>query len=561
MKAVLASLVCQAALGAQPTPSQTPADVLQGFFPGRSGNVILRSETPEQPRDCESIFWDASPDGDYLEVQDRSQQHSLSAFTIADVVTETLGVQPANDEGAPAFVHKNMFNRARANFIFGLESIGSDLVRKHGLSHLKQLGDDSAVATQMDYPAYPYDSVAVATSISTGSAPAQHGVVGRYWRSEGQHVTAFTPSDPSSYPMVATAADLLSQSFNGNSLTLSISTRDQLASAFSVNQAVAKMEGNNLCFASKGRGFEPCASHGASPIGSSLRISPESLRTSLMDSQSSVLRHVSSGSVSAAATDGKVTVSYPGGWNDRQEQVKFDLDFSEEAHLFMELQYVDAVLSLLGTNQELAALVKDDYPDLLSVTLTSITSLVDKYGRESVEVIGALHLVDALIPKFLDSVANLYNRRVVAEVLLMGSHSSFVSATDRRKLFQDLHVLLPHEGHLPQFFPLLYVNSSQLSTVCEMLSLRLHELKYQVFCPSSITGTMTDARFLTQSEEQVLKVDEADIALYHIVLWSSLGGAFTVLAVVYSMMYMSFKKDPMLYTSLPPEKSEAKKNR
>lgn len=551
-------VLSQVALGLPNGSSEIPTDVLQGFFPGRSGNIVLKSEIPEEPRDAEILFLD--PSGQFLTAS--IERSVMSDYSIADVITATVGVQPVHTSGAPKFVKKNMFHRAHANLLLSVESVGSDLVGKHDLSNLQALRERSPVKNKLQYEAYPYDSLAVATSISTGEAPARHGVVGRYWRYENEHITAFSSQNSASYAQTATVADLMSQTFSGNSLTLSVSSDQQLASAFSVNIGLKQPQWNNMCFSRSAQGYSPCNPN----LPEDLTASSSSVHQQLLDNTTSVLR-LASGSVKAQiGQNSKVEVTYPGSWSGRSEKASFDLQFEPDLHFFYELQYVSSVLESLEKNPHLAALVQDDYPDFVAITLTSMTQLVEKYGRESVEFIGALHLVDALIPRFLDAFSKLYDSNAVSEVVLLGSHSSFVAAADRRHLFQSLHKLMPSEEHLPQFFPQLYVNLSQLVTLCEGLSLQLASLKYRVYCPSSVSGIMTDARVLTRSSKQaragrVGAPSDAEIELYHITLWTSLGGGFLLYGVIYSLAFMSVRKDPMLYTSLAPDKSEGKKSR
>jgi hypothetical protein len=259
------------------------------------------------------------------------------------------------------------------------------------------------------------------------------------------------------------------------------------------------------------------------------------------------------------------------------QYVRYDLTLPEDMMLFAELQAAFSFVTVLKS-PDASLLVKDDFPDFYSISFNSVTKLTEKYGRHSTQVIGALYLLDKSIPLLHDHFSKLYPNRLLSEVVFLGSHPSSLSANnpDKKPLMSILNRLMPSQHFFDSgLFPSLYIHGAdeRHQDYCDILNLQLKEndIGFQVFCLESRSGINALGReeapiFLTQSSvgyraNSDQPVYSKDVAKYQIVLWISLILLFFTIWVVYSLAFMSFKKDTLIYSTFNPkwENREAKR--
>jgi len=222
-------------------------------------------------------------------------------------------------------------------------------------------------------------------------------------------------------------------------------------------------------------------------------------------------------------------------------------------------------------------LVNDEVPDFYAFTFSAITSLIESYGREGAEVVGALHLTDALLPKFIHDYQALYPKRALVSVLLLGAHSSEWMSVDKREAFAEISQLLPSQSHLADYYPNIYVDTdrARLVEACQVLSLKLDTIGYSVYCPSSplqpvISVSSSNNRFRssrhlfssngTNASCGNSTVPCEDLYRYQIVLWTAIGGAFILFWTIYTIGWMAFKKDTLLYSTFNPNWEDRKRH-
>eukprot|EP01027_Heterolobosea_sp_BB2_P027840 GEZU01043512.1.p2 GENE.GEZU01043512.1~~GEZU01043512.1.p2 ORF type:complete len:406 (+),score=174.15 GEZU01043512.1:100-1317(+) len=115
----------------------------------------------------------------------------------------------------------------------------------------------------------------------------------------------------------------------------------------------------------------------------------------------------------------------------------FSMDVEEDFAFFAELQAFNRVLKALNKCHKTKALVNDENPDFVAMTLSSLKGIANKYGVKSAQYAAAAHLVDSAIPHFVNKFAAAYDERTVAEVVLLApqvaDHQSRI-ATNNRKL-------------------------------------------------------------------------------------------------------------------------------
>jgi len=157
--------------------------------------------------------------------------------------------------------------------------------------------------------------------------------------------------------------------------------------------------------------------------------------------------------------------------------------------------------------------------------------MLEKYGRSSPQFIASLYLVDAAVGKIVSSMSSLYSDRLVSEIVLLGSHPSYLTSYDTRTVFAQLSRLLPREdnGALSTHYPNLYIDSSStdLQDVCRVLSIELQRSGVDVFCPSYfdrsllVTSELYKTRTLATTSTTTNSTT-VNIALYQITLWISI---------------------------------------
>jgi len=357
-------------------------------------------------------------------------------------------------------------------------------------------------------------------------------------------------------------------------MLLSVSSSAQHAAAFSANPALsAHLRGNNFCIAMKENGFGPTAGTKAGVDAATLSRSTTELlellaHTELFDSSSASDKSSSSSSsnlqVDASQLQSQqLTVSFPVVNNNRvhRERVVFDLNAPEQASFFAELMYVESLPRALRSSR-LAALIADDTPDMLSITLTGLTGLIETHGRSSHQVVAAMHLVDVALPTLLTKLNLVYGGRAVSEVVLLGSHPSFTEAVDRRDLMATINRLLPAQD-AKTYYPAMYVDSTSaapaLLEVCQVLKVELDNAGFNVYCPQSQPTVSPTVFFETQANAVPVVIAVASVFRYQIALWLCIILALWVFGAAYSLAFMSFKKDSLLYSTFNPNWEDRKR--
>jgi len=280
--------------------------------------------------------------------------------------------------------------------------------------------------------------------------------------------------------------------------------------------------------------------------------------------------------VAIAPTQSRLTLTFSS--KGSHHQVVFDLNTPEQAMFWEELMYAEALISSL-TSPAMQQLTDDSTPDFFAFSFTSLTGLVEKYGRMSGEVVGALRVLGASVPVLLRRAASAWDNEVVEHVVLLGSHSSVLHPVDHRALFAHLHRLLPNLRDLETYYPSIYLDDetvnddARLREVCRVLSVELVHSGVKVECPSvkravivpdkaephypvSFSTLMFELQSSTYSSSSTLP---NAVKSYQIKLWVSIVLALLVFLIIYSIIYMSFKKDTLLYSTFNPNWEERKR--
>jgi len=258
------------------------------------------------------------------------------------------------------------------------------------------------------------------------------------------------------------------------------------------------------------------------------------------------------------------------------QSTTYDLHVDQDLQFLSELQTAYTLGRTLSSSSA-QGLVQDDVPDSYAITFSTYTGLIEKYGRSSAEAAAGLHILDNAVPMLLETFSNLYPDRLLAQVVLMGSHPSTKASVDRRNLFAEVQKLVPTVKNIAETFPVVYLQAgSESAHICKSVSMHIKDPSYQVFCPASqLVSALFNANERNQhsfvdKQDSSVKTNAAvltattenseDVEVYQIVLWLSIIMFFVTLAAAYSLAGMSFKRDPLLYSTFNP-KWENRKNK
>jgi len=565
---------------------ERPPEIEDGYFNGRSGDMILKPEQYQYP-DISMVLLDQT--GKIL-VDDRKEE--ISIYNVADLIGRSLGVAPIDTKFvASDYIKSKFFNRPMANLLIELDSIGDHIfidpsigVKLKYLTALRD-GEINGLPVKVTQASYPANSVTLATSLISGRKPSKHGIIAKEWKTpDGSIVHGYSSDDPSTWSQVANLPDLICQTFHGKSLIVSLSGDEQNAKANSVNPTVVKahptwtndytahFNTKNMNFIVTSQGNNPAIRGTFEDLtANNIRQIFASHQNSILDSFQEEIKY-REGFVSLEYTSDDGTTQY----------VRYDLTLPQHMLLFAELQGAYSLVNTLKS-PNVKTLVEDDFPDFYSISFTSVNSLTEKYGRHSVEVIGALYLFDKTVKIIHDHFSKLYPHRLLSEMVLLGSHPSSLSVNnpDKRPLFSILNRLLPSQNFFDSgLFPSLYIRGTTEKldeNYCEILNLQLkeEEIGFEVYClptrptvhfleqsiPVSFAEKSTMNSYVDEEDDDEVTVTDADVRKYQIVLWISLLMFFITLFTVYKMAFMTFKKDTLIYSTFNPnwENREARR--
>ena len=217
--------------------------------------------------------------------------------------------------------------------------------------------------------------------------------------------------------------------------------------------------------------------------------------------------------------------------------------------------------------------MQDDEQDLIVFSFAGFTKLIEKYGRESEQFRGGLKMFTQLFPLLASQYASLFESHPTAStmqtIVFLGAHPTVLEKQDPRQV----EALLKADNvKNTEFYPNVYVSTREVDKVCAKLNKDLAPLKYSAYCPSTVAGHMLvesassiPKRTLAAGEpsgdanpDYYFPTDD-EIGRYQIALWLSIIMTLIAIGAIYSLAYMPFKKDTMLYSSFNPNWEDRKR--
>jgi len=494
--------------------AQLPASVNNGFFEGRSGDLLLKPNTVKD--DSYLVFL-----GDNKVVVPKKELN-LPETRVADLLSHLMGTAPLTPNVDRAdFPKKGFFNNPKANLMFVLDSTmpGSELVLKH----------------KIESEAYPDDSLAALTSILTGATPSQHGIIAEAWldREKGDKVTAFESWAPSqSGSRSATLQDIFGLAFGGRSLTLSFSSKLQMARALSAKPFLLKTSSPNHGFFWSGKGFDSVYAEKSEFSANSQQLME--VLTRLQNAPVALNKERTA--LVVEGTEGQTELTLTA-----EEVMKFAAEVAYSLHL----------VELLSANDKLSALVSDDVPDFFTIGFSTLKDLQSKYGKASAEMKAVSVVVNYVMSTVVSKLSALYQGRLLAEAIFLGSNEEVASANQQQLLEKTRSTLvsqLADEEHLADYYPSVYLNEElsleQKDEACSFLRQVLDAASVEVFClphPSHFRSLRADSNNTGDGTVQ------NNMETFHIVLWTSIVLILTTFFAAVVMFTIDASKDTMIY--------------
>jgi len=469
-------------------------------FPGRSGQIII---SPSNIQDGSTLL---------ILNNERVIKHTkaseIDEISVADLIGHLLGTPILNDEASrKSFPSTSVFNRPTANLLFVIDGIDAEF----GKQFLQLEGQK----LRLNRVAYPEDNIASLATLSSGQTPSVHGIVSGSWSHKGRTLYGYS----SVQSRTANFVDMLSQSFNGEPLTLSVSGDFQSAAAFSVHKDVQDQMDywNNQAFYwnSDSNRFDSIFGN---DLGSSLQFS----RASIIDLASK-----------------------------RNNIELFDLKSQEDFLFFAELEMIQSVVASLSSDVALSTLVSDVTPDAFTFVFSSLKGLVAKYGASSSQSTTAAVLLNELIAQVMENINSLYHGKLASEILLMTP-----SAYDRMKVdpvrqvvYSTIQSHVANKEFFDSFFPSIYVKEgTNTDNVCKAVSAKL-PAGYIAHCnfadDYSLFPSLKQTDNSTNSTNSTS--DSNSAADFQIVLWMSILLILILAAIIYAMFTLSDGDDSLLY--------------
>jgi hypothetical protein len=475
-----------------------------------------------------------------------SQEAELPIGQLADVATRVLGVKPVHANTALPFVKASPLHKARANLIVAVETLGEESLSNHAMSNLQKLRNEHH-SFKLTGQSYPHSAVTVSATLATGQSPARHGIVGEGWfTAAGEKQFAY--SSAATAAAVGNVADIVSQSFDGRSLTVSACSKPALAAAHAVHPRLraAHPTWHNIAFSMKGHQFASLYPSAQTHLELSFSDIVHVLRSEGLPKlvASAQMKYNKDNTLTVTVGDASAT---------------FHLDVEESMALFAELAFADHLLYQLRHAPALSALVADNAPDAFALTFASLKGLRNKFGAASAEVKVAMRLLDQAVPALVDRFAALYNDRLVAEIVVLGGERQPFSAN----VIATLERVMPTEVS-DAFFPAVYASQSgvDVQAVCAALRTEFSGNKEaRVVCQEQKASFLSTGEqlFQTAAATAAAAPSEADIATYQIVLWSSVGLVLALALAINLLCSMENKQDTMLYSRFNPNWADRKR--
>jgi predicted AlkP superfamily pyrophosphatase or phosphodiesterase len=333
------------------------------------------------------------------------------------------------------------------------------------------------------------------TTVSSGSTPSEHGIVSSVWEaSDGKKVNAYSSEGQS---VISNFADTLSQISDGQSLIISLSGDEKLASSMCPHVITMSQHPfwNNFCFFwnSKKNFVEPLSVQ---------------MDNTFLFVQDNLLQRFSQQILPSQFVVEKDFETKTVRIIKNSETTVFSLENKDDLLFFVELE----MIKLLGNKiEKLSSFANDEHTDFYGLGISSLKN----FKKQSNKFQTAVEIIDAFIVDLAIKLDRTYQSKFISQLVFLGSDShaeniatleSKFSTSDDEELFQgtDYEVHYIPEHH------------------------RLWKRSYaNYYSPTNQTNNGTNGTVTYYTANQV--------AIFHMCLWTPIVIAIILIVFICSM--------------------------
>eukprot|EP01132_Coremiostelium_polycephalum_P002153 gene2153-2652_t len=513
------------------------------YFGQRTGDIVLHSL--DKQNSLLFLKGDVFKGTKITQIQDTQ---------ISNLISHVMGLLPMNDDSVDRSQYPNVsiFNKPKLNLQFTIDSFD----QPSDLNKIKFLSSEG-IKINTDY--FPMDSVSEMTTIATGATPNVHGIIGSNWFTPiGERVEAFTLKTQS---LLANVADVLSQSFGGRSLVISLSSSNKIASANAVHPNIHAWKAPHFnIHTSKSTGSLVSGYFNPSQIkeADQLFLSHNKIESIIYTKEFSKFALPSGWKLSLHS--GIVSVS-----DNQGKSVNFSLDKLQDIAFLSELVGLFNTVKLMKTDAYFNKLTQDASPDFVSIAFSSVSGL----AAESDKYQSVLALINHAMEQTYSTLSGIYGGRVACQVIAMAPQQS-IEPTLRSKISNIVGEHVHQESSLPH----IYIKSKSLihsSDLCTQVkdAVGASHPNTAVFCLPTVeharvddddkpngSGSGSSSGSLSppnpNANATAEQADDNQIAAFQIFLFFPIFWVFFIIGGVLLMMKISSdaqKFDTLLYRS------------
>ncbi|GAM21793.1 hypothetical protein SAMD00019534_049680 [Acytostelium subglobosum LB1] len=488
------------------------------YFSQRSADIIIESPIFKQNS---LLFLKGN-------VYSNVELTNMKDVQIASLISHTMGTIPMGSDDRTGFPKLSVFNKPKLNLFFGLDGVSSADLSKASLSFLNT---ENAINVEKSF--YPMDSVAELATVATGVTPDVHGIVGSHWETPGaERMNAYREK---AIALSANLADVLTQTYAGQSLIISGSSSSAMTGASAVHRDVAKQYPNGNYHAVFSGAYQMQSLYGYNR--------DEQFKFTITDIERMLYANefrnfvLPTGWSTKLAGDQLTIFSAVGS--------KVTIDIDQYSALLKELTFVYKTVRMFSEKNAFNGAVADSVPDMISFTFATLNGM----DKESALYSFALQLVDKTMQSAYEQLNGLYGR-IACEVLVMPG----MPAADQQLIDQIAEVAGEHivgAASAPTVY-LQYDSKAERQTLCDELEqvvsaeIKVHCIAHPEF---DIRLLQINASSSNSYNSPDFAADSQATALFQVFLFLPI---ILVLAVIFGsllMMRISFdaQKDTLLF--------------
>eukprot|EP01113_Clastostelium_recurvatum_P027070 TRINITY_DN325_c0_g1_i1.p1 TRINITY_DN325_c0_g1~~TRINITY_DN325_c0_g1_i1.p1 ORF type:complete len:520 (+),score=182.20 TRINITY_DN325_c0_g1_i1:101-1660(+) len=451
----------------------------------------------------------------------------IDATEFSSLIGHVMNLPIPDVQSRDGFPQSTLLDSPKANFLVIVDGVGSKLLNKHSLASTLA---PSAVPLNTA-AVYPPNTASIITTLTTGTTPATHGIVGASWYTpEGELVSAFKQNGASA---ARSLAYNMTFAYDQSARIVSASGCETLALALSNQQ-------------SSGRSFSSAA------------------RFIVVDSASSPSKAFLSSI--GASISGKAVTVYA---NNRMAE----LSLGNNAHATF-LGELEMIFDMANAAANKFSAESSSSPAMFSVAVSGLRAVLEQHGEDSEEFAVGLFVLHSTISSAIAKINAAYKNKVASEIVFLNSKIIYNELVEDAKASIKAIVLrnlaAGSAANFDSFYPYIYLSPrTSASDVTKIQnSINMVVAKNQALAPLALCAK----REATQRQvsrntyylmddiiannntcnNTIIKIVDTDyIAAEHMLTWVPIILTLLVLMGVYGVCGISkeMTKDTLLFRS------------